>query len=104
MGTAPPPDGPPPAQQQQIAADASFQAGPPVAQLCGFKLPSLQFSFGFTLPPINFPPKLPSLQAAIGLNCDTDNPLDISAGLDWGGGRVGTQDPDPDDLLDQATS
>ena len=106
MGTAPPPDGPAPAAQQQQAQAAIFQLGPPVASLCGFKLPTL--SINLSLPPVSlpslpFPPKLPTFKLSIGINCASSNPLDISGGIAWGGGRVSNADPRADDLADQAT-
>jgi hypothetical protein len=98
-------DGPTPAQASQASADASFVPGPPVAQLCGFKLPSFVPKFSFSLPGgLSFPPKLPTFPVQIGLNCNASNPLNVSAGLSWGGGRVSSGDPDADDLLDQETS
>lgn len=107
MGTAPPPDGPPLAQQQQQAVDATFEAGPPVSGLCGIQLPTFRFGIAFNLGAIlgaGFPPKLPTFSLSLGITCSEDNPLDITADVAWGGGRVGTADPDPDLTLDQQTS
>lgn len=82
----------------------SFEAGPPIGQLCGFKLPSFKFSLGFKVPSIKFPPPLPTFKPSLGINCSTTNPINVSAGLAWGGGRVATSDPDVDRELDAATS
>lgn len=101
MGFPPPPAGPPPAAQQAAAVSAGFSAGPPVVSLCGFTLPSFVFSIKFNLPSI-FPLPLPSFHFSIGLNCSLTNPLDISGGVSFGGGRVPTYDPDPDMQLAEA--
>lgn len=105
MGIAPPPDMPPPAAQDEAAVDAGFEAGPPVAELCGFKIPSFLPALTFKIPSINFPPALPDLpfSLAIGIRCDVENPLDLTASTPWGGGRVGNADPDPDDQYADAT-
>jgi hypothetical protein len=105
MGFAPPPDAPPPAVQAASSAGAAFAAGPTVDSLCGFALPSLSNLFKFpALPAIpNFPPPLPIPRLSLGLNCSTDNPIDITAGIAYGGGRLPTSDPNPDLALDSAT-
>lgn len=82
-----------------MSADATFSDSPPAASLCGFKIPMPSFNFGLNLPnPLKIPAFPPKVVLAIGINCDASNPLDFSAGLPWGGGRVGTRDPDPDDI------
>lgn len=53
-------------------------------------LPTLLLSF-------SFPPKFPF---SFSLNCDPTDPIDISAGLPYGGGRVACFDPNPDDSDD----
>lgn len=68
--------------------------------LCGFKLPGpIPLQVGFVIPPFSIP--LPSFLLSAGISCANlkkpGNPLDFAAGLGWGGGRVGTFDPDPDD-------
>lgn len=104
MGTAPPVDGPSVADQNASAASAGFSQSPiPAATLCGFALPKLSFKLGFKLPALKFPPAPSSFGVSLGLNCSTDNPINVSAGLPYGGGRVSTSDPDPDDAFDQAT-
>lgn len=92
------------ADQSAISANAGFDdSGPPAAELCGFKLPFAFFGFAFELPPITFPPAFPRFGVALGLNCSLDNPINVSASLPYGGGRIGTSDPDGDDAFDQAT-
>jgi hypothetical protein len=84
--------------QAQIALGAGFSAGTPVVSLCGFTLPSFSISVLLQLAikiKFTFPPPF---ILAIGINCDLNNPLVITAGIPFGGGRVGTFDPDPDDL------
>lgn len=121
MGHAPPPDAPPPATQELLASAATFSVGVKLPDLplfpggqlgvgvstpnfpfsiCGFKLPG-PFSINLgplTLPPIKIP--LPDFFAALGISCDgilNGHPLDFTAGVKWGGGRVATYDKDPDD-------
>lgn len=97
-GSPPPPDGNPPNQQAIIDGSASFEAGPPAASLCGFALPTFRFAFSLKLPALPIPPPIPFFSFSLSLNCDLSNPLNVSAGLNWGGGRVATFDPDPDDV------
>ncbi len=97
MGTPPPPDAPPPAEQAMVDASFSFEPSPAGASLCGFKFPGFQFNLALRIPrfpPFPFPP---TFNFMIGLNCDLSNPID--AEFSFGGGRVGTSDPDPDDEL-----
>ena len=103
MGSAPPADAPSVAQQAASAAGAGFSAGPPLGQLCGFAIPGFTFKLLPSIPPISFPPPLPSFRLSIGLNCSADNPLSVSAGLSYGGGRVSNSDADADLSLDQQT-
>lgn len=70
---------------------------------CGFKIPFLLFGFSFKIPDFSFPPALPVFRLSIGINCLLSNPVNISAGVAYGGGRVSTSDPDPDLALDQAS-
>jgi hypothetical protein len=97
-------NGPPPAAANQASADASFEPGPTVANLCGFKLPTFTFKLGFKLPTIKFPPPVPTFKPSLGINCSTTNPISVNAGFAWGGGRVATYDVDTDQQLDAATS
>jgi len=99
MGFAPAPPGPPPAAPgASITVGMSTPTLPAIA-ICGllFKFPpAIFFSFGFTLPTIPFPPKIPLPYISLSLNCNLSNPLNVSAGLSYGGGRQSNADPDPD--------
>jgi len=97
MGSPSPPDAPTPAAQAIVTADAGFSNSPPAASLCGFKIPKLFINFGLHIPFPSLPPFPPKFKLSLGINCDLKNPLSFSAGLEWGGGRVGVHDPDPDD-------
>jgi hypothetical protein len=83
-----------------VGADAGFSNSPPAASLCGFRIPKLFVSFSLNIPFPKLPPFPPKLTLSLGINCDLNNPLSFSASLPWGGGRVGTRDPDPDDQTD----
>lgn len=78
-------------------------ATPSFPPICGFAIPKFLFALGFVIPTFTFPPKLPIFRLAIGIVCNLTNPLNVSFGVDWGGNRVPTFDPDPDLQLDQET-
>jgi hypothetical protein len=81
-----------------VSADASFTKPELNASPCefAFKLPT--FSFGLQIPPFKFPPfDIPIPHFKLTLSCDLSNPIDISASLEPGGGRVPNGDPSPDD-------
>lgn len=80
------------------SADASFNAPSLNASLCEFRLKLPSFTFGFVLPPIPFPPTLPFPKFGFELSCDPSNPIDISAGLEFGGGRIACFEVDQDSL------
>ena len=61
----------------------------------GFKLPN--FSFGFVFPDIPFPPPIPFPSLRLALSCDLSKPIDVSAGISYGGGRKSNALPSPDD-------
>lgn len=94
MGSPPPTDYPTPEEQDVVDASASFEPSPSGATLCGFALPTFNFSLGLRLPafpPFPFPPKF---NFALALNCDLSDPFTASVG--FGGGRV-SAGPNPDD-------
>jgi hypothetical protein len=100
MGFPPPPDLPAPTPPT-VGGSFSTPKLPAIA-LCGFKFPpSLFFIFGFKLPSIAFPPKIPLPYLHLALNCNLSNPIDVSAGVAYGGGRASNNNPDPD--LDEGT-
>ena len=96
MGSPPPPDAPSLEEQDTVATNAQFSPGPPAASLCGFVIPFLSIFFNINLPGIPFPIGLPTISILIGLNCSLSNPIDISGGVSYGGGRIASFDPDPD--------
>ncbi len=111
MGFPPPPAGPDPSLPVPAAppgfgpsVGAGVTTPPTAAQLCGFKFPpTVFFKFGFVLPPLpfQFPPPLPKVHVGLALNCDLSNPLSVSAGVSFGGGRASNAPADPD--LDDST-
>jgi hypothetical protein len=81
----------------QAGASAGFTKPELNASPCNFsfKLPS--FTFGFTLKLPGFPPPIPIPRFRLALSCDLSKPIDVSAGLDYGGGRTSNSLPSPDD-------
>jgi hypothetical protein len=122
MGHAPPPNAPPPsAKQPDINPGFSIGARLPIGlpkfktpggtlgvgastptlpfTICGFKLPSIGISLSITIPQFVIDLSL-LLGIALGIDClsiKSGHPLHFTADIPWGGGRVGTRDPDPDD-------
>ena len=107
-GVPPPPDLPSPSASvdpnalipsiPDVTVDLQFSLSPPVIALCGFALPTFLFAFGVKLPKLPFPipPKLPTFSLSLGIDCMMHNPVNISKGVKWGGGRKSTSEPDPD--------
>lgn len=61
-----------------------------------FKLPT--FTFGLKLPSFKFPPfEIPIPRFRLAISCDLSKPIDVSAGVEAGGGRVALFDTSPDD-------
>ncbi len=84
------------------SASVDFEEPTLNADPCNFSL-SIKFpSFNFVLPnlSIDFPPDL-SLYFNFELSCDLSKPINVSAGVGPGGGRVPAMDPDPDDYPNQ---
>lgn len=80
-----------------LTIGASFDT-PAITGPCGFFFgPMSLFAFSFTLklPDITFPPPLPTFNFAWNLSCDPKKPIDIQAGLSWGGGRTPKYAKDP---------
>lgn len=81
-----------------IGPTASFTKPELNASPCDFKFKLPTFSFGFVLPSFKFPPfDIPIPRFKLSISCDLSKPLDVSAGLDFGGGREAKFDPSPDD-------
>jgi hypothetical protein len=76
----------------------SLEGGEIKASLCEFslKFPNIKIPPEFTLPEIPFPPPLPIPKLSFELSCDPNKPIDITAGLKFGGGRIPCVMPDPD--------
>jgi hypothetical protein len=68
-----------------------------IALPCGlsFKVPT--FLFGFTLPTIAFPPPIPIPVFGFSLSCNPTDPINITAGLDYGGSRTPRYEQSPDE-------
>lgn len=73
--------------------------GEVVASICGFDLtlPDIDIPPKFFLPSIDFPPPFPIPKLAFSLTCDPDKPIDITAGIEFGGGRIPCYVPNEDD-------
>lgn len=78
------------------SADASFNAPSLNASLCNFQLKLPSFSFGFVLPPLPFPPNIPFPKFGFALSCNPADPINVSAGIAYGGGKIPCLDADPD--------
>jgi hypothetical protein len=95
MGSPPPPNYPSP------SASASVDVVPaaPAATICGFAIgiPRLKFGLSISLAGLGFPPELPIPWLSLKLTCSLSDPVDVSGGLAFGGGRPVNSEPDPDD-------
>lgn len=102
MGFAPPPDLPPPppaSPNSPNSPDASATADfppSPAATTCGFSFALPKFTVKIFIPGFKFPPKLPLPFLSLALSCDLANPINVSAGVKFGGGRVSNAPLDPD--------
>src|SRR5574338_1056826 len=96
----PPPDLPAPETQDINISGPAFDVGFPSVTLCGFTLPALRLDIllGLKIPLPNLPP-LPTFNISFALNCSLSNPIDVSAGVAWGGGRASNLPADPDDFV-----
>lgn len=66
----------------------------PCAFAIDFRLPV--FTLNLQAPPFP-PPFLPSFNLSLKLSCNLDEPVDVSAGIAPGGGRLPCFDESPDD-------
>lgn len=83
-----------------VAIGFELQELKPSLTFCGFKLALTIPGLSFNLPPIAFPPRIDlliSFELALGINCLTENPLNVTGEVKFGGGRKPNVDPDPDD-------
>jgi len=76
--------------------EGSFSKPELNASPCDFKLKLPSFSIRINLPSIPFPPALPTLAFHFALSCDLANPISVSGGVAYGGGKVASFDSDPD--------
>ena len=70
----------------------------PDAQICGFSLALPRFSLGLNVDPgllLPLPP-LPTFHLSFALSCDPSHPVDLTGGVEFGGGRTPNNDPSPD--------
>lgn len=84
----------------KIELGLELQEFKPSLEFCGFKLALTIPGLSFKLPTINFPPQIDlfiSFDLALGINCNLENPLNVTGGVKFGGGRKPNADPDPDD-------
>jgi hypothetical protein len=85
-------------EETELGVEAGFTKPELNASPCEFQFKLPSFSFGLIIPPFKFPPfDIPIPRFKLALSCDLSNPIDVSVGLDFGGGRVATFDPNPDD-------
>lgn len=85
--------------QCDVSADASFGAPSLNANLCKFQLKLPSFKVGFRLPGI-FPIPIPIPKFGFALSCDPSKPIDVTAGVSFGGGRLPCFVQSPDDADD----
>lgn len=79
------------------SASASFDKPKLNAEECKLSLSLPKFSFKIKFPTIHFPPDfLPKINFQLKLSCSLDNPVDVSAGIKFGGGREPNGDPSSD--------
>ena len=75
------------------------------ASVCEFSIKIPIPTFDFALPTIPLPSlPIPVFSLSLTLSCSLDAPIDVSGGLDFGGGRFPCFDEDPDDAESDAGS
>ncbi len=84
----------------EFGAVGSFEV---TAEICNFSLhvPNIPLPPQFILPAIDFPPPLPIPKVSFALSCDPNKPIDLSAGIAFGGGRIPCTIPSDEDDDDQ---
>ena len=81
-----------------VGIEAGFSKPELNASPCNFSFKLPTFKFGLVLPPFKFPPfDIPIPRFKLAISCDLSKPIDVSAGLSFGGGRKSNNDPCPDD-------
>jgi hypothetical protein len=84
-----------------VAVSATFDKPELTASPCEFVLKFPFPTLTIVLPTFVFPPfPLPIFSFSFAISCSLDNPIDVTAGLEWGGSRKALFDPDPDDQPD----
>lgn len=84
-----------------VQAGVSFDDPTISATICTFSLSLVLPKFFLTIPSIPFPPPFfPFPYFKLVLSCDLNKPIDVSAGVKFGGGRIPCFDPDPDQDFD----
>lgn len=78
------------------SGSTSFDKPDVNAANCQFQIKFPSFAFGVTIPSLPFPPILPFPTFGFELSCDPSKPINVSAGLAFGGGRVACFDTNPD--------
>ena len=67
------------------------------ASPCEFRIKIPIPTFSLQIPAIQLPSlPIPVFSLSLAISCSLDNPIDLSGGLEWGGGRKPKFDPDPD--------
>ena len=85
----------------EAGAGVSFDKPELNANPCEFRIVLPIPTLNLVLPAIPFPPfPLPIFNLSLSLTCSLDNPIDVSGGLAFGGGRTPCFDPSPDDEED----
>jgi hypothetical protein len=96
-GYPPPPDEPSVEDQVGVDASASFEPAPGAISICSFQIPTFKFNLRFKLPSFSIPFP-PTFNFSFKFKCDLGDPFDVSAGVEWGGGRKASGPRDPDDV------
>lgn len=63
---------------------------------CGFCIALPKWKLKLNIPGFKFPPDIPLPFLSLKLSCDLAFPIDVSAGISFGGGRTSKAPTDPD--------